>query len=160
MTTAETIARQRNITIGQAAALIEAAHPLWLALEDVGFVDGHGGSEFDRIFPETIEAIHRLANPLAHGPRLADEQPWAKAARSIGEDMLRWAGLVNDDGAMTGAIDEAEQFAEIVQHSSIPEACELVRDGMKPIDRCEACGSDRGDGYCQECPNDPDRPEE
>ena len=24
-------------------------------------------------------------------------------------------------------------------------------------DRCEICGEDRGDGYCQNCPNDPDR---
>lgn len=64
MTAAERIARQRDITVEQAAALIAAAEPLWLALEDVGFVDGHGGSEFDRIFPETIDAIHRLANPV------------------------------------------------------------------------------------------------
>jgi hypothetical protein len=25
------------------------------------------------------------------------------------------------------------------------------------VDRCAACGADRGDGYCQECPDDPDR---
>jgi len=25
------------------------------------------------------------------------------------------------------------------------------------IDRCELCGEDRGDGYCQNCPDDPDR---
>ena len=62
----ETIAAQRGITVGRPTALVEAAQPLWSALEDVGFVDAHGGAEFDRIFPEVIETIHCLANPLAH----------------------------------------------------------------------------------------------
>jgi CelD/BcsL family acetyltransferase involved in cellulose biosynthesis len=57
------IARQRDIPVPKAEALVKAARPLWLALEDVGFVDAHGGAEFDRIFPDVIDAIHRLANP-------------------------------------------------------------------------------------------------
>jgi hypothetical protein len=60
------IAARRSITEEQAEALVEAARPLWSALEDVGFVDAHGGAEFARIFPETIDAIHKLANPLAY----------------------------------------------------------------------------------------------
>ena len=63
----ETIARQRDITIEQALSLVTAAEGFWAALGELGFVDGYGGSEFCRIFPETIEAIHELANPLAHG---------------------------------------------------------------------------------------------
>jgi len=63
---AETIARQRDISVEDALTLVEAAEGFWAALGALGFVDGYGGSEFDRIFPETIEAIHRLANPLAH----------------------------------------------------------------------------------------------
>jgi hypothetical protein len=61
---AETIARQRDISVEDALTLVEAAEGLWAALGALGFVDGYGGSEFDRIFPETIEAIHRLANDL------------------------------------------------------------------------------------------------
>jgi hypothetical protein len=63
---AETIARQRDISVEDALTLVEAAEGFWAALGALGFVDGYGGSEFERIFPETIEAIHRLANPLAH----------------------------------------------------------------------------------------------
>ena len=63
---AETIARQRDISAGEALTLITAAEGFWAALGELGFVDSYGGAEFDRIFPETIEAIHRLANPLAH----------------------------------------------------------------------------------------------
>lgn len=64
--TIETIARQRDITYEQAARLTAAAQPFWVGLEEVGFVDAFGGAEFDRIFPEVIETIHCLANPLAH----------------------------------------------------------------------------------------------
>lgn len=63
---AREIAVKRGITATQAKTLITAAEPLWRALETLGFVDAIGGMEFDRIFPETIEAIHKLANPLAH----------------------------------------------------------------------------------------------
>jgi hypothetical protein len=47
-------------------ALEQAARPLWAALEDLAWVDGHGGSEFERVFPETIDFIHRAANPLPY----------------------------------------------------------------------------------------------
>lgn len=57
------IARKRGITQEQAEALVEGARGFWAALETVGFVDAHGGAEFDRIFPDVIEAIHGLANP-------------------------------------------------------------------------------------------------
>jgi hypothetical protein len=61
------IAARRGITVEQAETLVEAARDLWRALDALGFADAYGGSEFDRIFPETIDAIHKLANPLAHG---------------------------------------------------------------------------------------------
>jgi hypothetical protein len=64
---AATIAASRGITQEQAERLIAGAEGFWGALGELGFVDGFGGSEFDRIFPEVVEAIHRLANPLAHG---------------------------------------------------------------------------------------------
>ena len=63
---AETIARKRNIPVEDAERIVEAAEPLWRALEVPGFVDAFGGAEFDRIFPEVIDFIHRLANPLAY----------------------------------------------------------------------------------------------
>jgi hypothetical protein len=58
------IAARRGITVEQAEAIVTAARPLWNALEPL--VDAYGGSEFDRIFPEAIDAIHKLANPLAY----------------------------------------------------------------------------------------------
>lgn len=61
------IAARRKITVKQAATLVEAAEGLWQALDALGFADAYGGSEFCRIFPETVDAIHRLANPLAYG---------------------------------------------------------------------------------------------
>jgi hypothetical protein len=61
------IAARRGITVEQAATLVEAAEGLWKALDALGFADAYGGAEFCRIFPETVDAIHRLANPLAHG---------------------------------------------------------------------------------------------
>jgi hypothetical protein len=63
----ERIAENRGIEVRHAAAIVDAAQDLWRAMEVVGFVDAHGGAEFDRIFPDVIEAIHRLANPIAHG---------------------------------------------------------------------------------------------
>ena len=61
---AEDIASKRGIPIEDALRIVAAARPLWGALEPL--VDGYGGSEFCRIFPEVVEAIHRLANPLAY----------------------------------------------------------------------------------------------
>lgn len=69
MTIAETIAQRRDITIETAQRIVDAAKPLWYALEIPGFVDAYGGAEFDRIFPEAVDAIHRLANPLAYEAR-------------------------------------------------------------------------------------------
>jgi hypothetical protein len=63
---AEAIARRRDISIEDAQRIVAAAEPLWRALEVPGFVDAFGGAEFDRIFPEVVDFIHRLANPLAH----------------------------------------------------------------------------------------------
>ena len=63
---AEDIARRRDISVDDALTIIAAAEPLWRALEGPGFVDAFGGAEFDRIFPEVVDAIHRLANPLAY----------------------------------------------------------------------------------------------
>ena len=64
---AETIARKRDIPVEDAERIVAAAQPLWRAMEVPGFVDAFGGAEFDRIFPEVIDFIHRLANPLAYG---------------------------------------------------------------------------------------------
>jgi hypothetical protein len=52
-----------SLTSEQQEALAEAAKPLWAALEVHGFVDGHGGSEFERVFPETVDFVHAQANP-------------------------------------------------------------------------------------------------
>ena len=61
------IAARRSIPIEQAQEIVVAAGPLWRALEPL--VDGYGGSEFCRIFPEVVDAIHRLANPLVYETR-------------------------------------------------------------------------------------------
>ena len=61
---AEDIASKRGIPIEDALRIVAAARPLWSALGPL--VDGYGGSEFCRIFPEVVETIHRLANPLAY----------------------------------------------------------------------------------------------
>jgi len=58
------IAEARGITQAEAEGLITAAEGFWGALGELGFVDGFGGSEFDRIFPTVVEVIHALANPL------------------------------------------------------------------------------------------------
>jgi hypothetical protein len=60
----------------------------------------------------------------------ADGDKLAAVALSIGDDLLRWAELVDDDGHPTGTLDEIEHFGEIVQHSSIPEACGQIRGSM------------------------------
>ena len=52
-----------SLTREQRETLAEAARPLWAALEEHGFVDGHGGSEFERVFPDTVNFIHAEANP-------------------------------------------------------------------------------------------------
>lgn len=64
---AEEIVAKRGCTLAEAEAIVTAAEGLWEALEMPGFVDAFGGAEFTRIFPEVIEEIHKLANPLAHG---------------------------------------------------------------------------------------------
>jgi hypothetical protein len=65
MTAAETIAQRRGIPVADAEGIVTAAESLWRALEVPGFVDAYGGAEFERIFPDAVDAIHRLANPLA-----------------------------------------------------------------------------------------------
>jgi hypothetical protein len=52
-----------GLTSAERDALIVSAEPLWAALEVHGFVDGHGGSEFERVFPATVDFIHGEANP-------------------------------------------------------------------------------------------------
>lgn len=32
-----------------------------------------------------------------------------------------------------------------------------TKESVRRPDRCEICGEDRGDGYCQNCADDPDR---
>jgi hypothetical protein len=61
---AEEIARRRDIPIEHALRIVEAAHPLWQALEPL--TDAYGGMEFCRVFPDAIDFIHRLSNPLCY----------------------------------------------------------------------------------------------
>lgn len=76
------IATQREITQEQAEALVMGAESFWQALEMPGFVDGFGGSEFCRIFPEVIEAIHGLANPSLES--LTEElTPYDRSLRAL-----------------------------------------------------------------------------
>lgn len=44
-------------------------------------------------------------------------------AHSIGDDLLGWAGIEDDD-------DQAQRFAEALQWSSIPEACEAIAENI------------------------------
>jgi glycine/D-amino acid oxidase-like deaminating enzyme len=60
----------------------------------------------------------------------AERDQLAEVALAIGEDLLRWAELVNDDGDPTGTLDEMRELAEILQSSSIPGACSQIRQGM------------------------------
>jgi hypothetical protein len=55
-----------KLTHEQMRVLKEAARPLWCALEDLAWVDGHGGAEFDRVFPDMLDFLHREANPLVY----------------------------------------------------------------------------------------------
>jgi hypothetical protein len=50
---AETIARQRDISVEDALTLVEAAEGFWAALGALGFVDGYGGSEFSSPRPSS-----------------------------------------------------------------------------------------------------------
>jgi hypothetical protein len=60
----------------------------------------------------------------------ADGDKVAAVALSIGDDLLRWAGLVDDDGRRTGTLGAIVEFGEIMQNSSIPEACGLIRESL------------------------------
>ncbi len=52
-----------RISHEQLVELAVAAEPLWNALETVGgMVDSWGGSEFRRVFPETLGFIYESAN--------------------------------------------------------------------------------------------------
>lgn len=51
------------ISHDQLIELAVAAEPLWNALESVGgMVDSWGGSEFRRVFPQTLAFIYESAN--------------------------------------------------------------------------------------------------
>ena len=58
----EEVALTLGTTPQRAAEIIRAAQPLWQALEP--HVDAYGGAEFDRVFPEAIALINRLANEV------------------------------------------------------------------------------------------------
>jgi hypothetical protein len=54
---------RHRISHEQLVELAVAAEPLWNALETVGgMVDSWGGSEFRRVFPETLAFIYESAN--------------------------------------------------------------------------------------------------
>ena len=50
------------ISHDQLIELAVAAKPLWNALEGSGMVDSWGGSEFRRVFPQTLGFIRASAN--------------------------------------------------------------------------------------------------
>jgi hypothetical protein len=53
-----------SLTADERAAIEEAAKPLWYALEQFGWVDSHGGMEFSRVCPKTVEFIFAQANVM------------------------------------------------------------------------------------------------
>jgi hypothetical protein len=56
-----------ELTAEQVAKLEEAAAPLWRAMEEHGWVDGYGGAEFTRVFPEALNFIHASSNLGPYG---------------------------------------------------------------------------------------------
>lgn len=44
--------------------LLQAIVPFWLELEHLGWVDGFGGVEFDRVFPKMLAFIRSTANEM------------------------------------------------------------------------------------------------
>ncbi len=53
-----------DLTPEQFAKLDEAAKPLWDALGELGWVDAHGGMEYERVFPEALKTIYHQANVM------------------------------------------------------------------------------------------------
>lgn len=60
------IARGTDLTAEQAEKVARAAAPLWRALEEECLVDGFGGMECERVLPQAVGRILRLANPLRY----------------------------------------------------------------------------------------------
>jgi hypothetical protein len=63
---------------------------------------------------------------------IGDEQERLDAvAKGLGYDLLRWAGLVNEDETeILEPISVIEGFGDAVQFSSIPEACAQIAESQ------------------------------
>lgn len=57
------------------------------------------------------------------------------------------------------SVVERAELYDAAEESDAVSIEDYEENHAEPVDRCEACDAERGDGYCQECPNDPDRPE-
>lgn len=75
-------------------------------------------------------------NPYALDRVLRDAQPGSQAniERAIGQSILRWGGFLTDNNRQTTRFDSADTFAENLQNTSIPEACQaMVSDGQYDV---------------------------
>jgi hypothetical protein len=78
--------------------------------------------------------------------RMGASEMGASGVRRI-TDALGWPTF--DTGHIHGPTTAPGELGRIVDEARL----QYARNGGF----CEACGADRGDGLCQECPDDPDR---
>lgn len=71
----EAVLERTDITREEATKLVEAARPLWEALDREGLADAFGGAECERVLPVAIDTILREANPLRYGLDPATGEP-------------------------------------------------------------------------------------
>lgn len=62
---ASQLAKHPHMTTFDTLSIVNAMEGLWRSLESAGWVDTWGGMESRRVVPATLDAIHKLANPLA-----------------------------------------------------------------------------------------------
>lgn len=70
-----------------------------------------------------------------------------------GAELLYSGGETGHGVVIVTTVDPEEDDAHYPDEGE-PAELERARDGAF----CEACGAERGDGYCQSCADDPDRP--
>lgn len=122
--------------------LIELRHPcglVWGLAHDRDTTD-RAEQTIGLIEQATADAglEHRPGKLVAAPPQPATEHatsatsvaPRAEAvgavAERIGLSLLRWARLLDNDDQVIGEPGTVEMFAESLEHSSIPEACETI----------------------------------
>jgi hypothetical protein len=78
-------AERYGITADDFRKLQAAAETFWNAMEGLGWVDGYGGAEFERVFPRVLEFIHAegqsspaFASEDIEGAFSKDLQPWTR----------------------------------------------------------------------------------